>query len=380
MGQTRSILTTGVTGFLGARLTASLLAATSATVFCLVRGRSTEGAAKRMQARLSALGVPAEHRTRVVPVFGDLGVPGLGMPPADFDELADSVRTIYHCAARLSMVSETDRLSAINVGGTETMLRLAERGDGTVLHFVSTLGTLGASRQAGQPRVDESAVPTEVTAGGVGYTTSKMVAENTVRAAMRRGLPAVIHRPGLILGETATGACLDSDILVRIIRTCAEIGLAPRCPGWVPAATVDHVVRSITALGAADPALVGSTFHLADSRPLLLHQVFRHMRTAGYMISEIPTTEWEQVLREHPESTNCFAVLAMWKAVRYLLGTDPDHLFPQVSCDRTAGVLAQLGVPPSPPPDETLFHRMFEHLSRTGHLDTPPVLAAVAPG
>jgi thioester reductase-like protein len=364
------ILVTGVTGFLGSRLVAQLLRRTDSTVYCLVRGRSTEGAAKRVRARLEALGVTPGQQERAVPVFGDLSLPDLGLSPAGFAELADTVHTVFHCAAWLSLVATADRLTPINVGGTRSVVELAERGGGTTLHFVSTLGTLGSARRAGLPRVSESTAATHATTGGIGYTVTKMLAEDLVRDAGRRGVPVVIHRPGLIIGDSRTGVCLDNDILVRVMRAAIEAGQAPRCPGWMPVAPVDYVAEAIAVL-AEDPSSPGSTFHLAGAAPFPVYQAFRHTRSLGYPLVDVGYAEWEQALRERMDRPTCFAVLAMWEAVRYLLGAEPGYLFPQICCDQTLDTLTRLGLGHPPEPDQHLFHRMLNTLARQGVLAPP---------
>jgi thioester reductase-like protein len=82
------VLLTGATGFLSMELTARLLEDDDRRVWALVRASDQAGAEERVRATLSSLvSDPDAFANRVVPVAGDLTLPGLGLDPGRREEL-----------------------------------------------------------------------------------------------------------------------------------------------------------------------------------------------------------------------------------------------------------------------------------------------------
>ena len=82
-----AVLLTGATGFVGAFLLRELLAATQATVYCLVRGGTEAACRERLVAAWRCYGLPVETLgARVVVVPGDLAEPYFGLSEAAFED------------------------------------------------------------------------------------------------------------------------------------------------------------------------------------------------------------------------------------------------------------------------------------------------------
>ncbi|AYF74228.1 amino acid adenylation domain-containing protein [Nocardia yunnanensis] len=264
-GDPRSVLLTGATGFLGTFLLAELLDSTSATVYCLVRADSESAARQRLSAAATRYRLDlAAHTHRIVPVPGDLAKPRLGLSPERFAELADRVDLIHHNAAHVNHLAPYALLRAANVTGTAEVLRLATTGPVTPVHYIST-----ASLPDGPP---PSGLP--------GYIRTKWVAEQLVRAAAARGLAVHIHRPGLITGDSRTGAAGTDDAWWTMLRAMLVLGLAPDLPdGEVAMLPVDQAAAAIVHPSgrSGEPAVLlpAGTLSLKIIREELLDRGYR---------------------------------------------------------------------------------------------------------
>ena len=98
-GETRGILLTGATGFIGGDLLGRLLARDpEATVYCLTRARDAGQLEARCRTLLAWVGIGEPDRDRVVAVVGDVVHEDLGLGDA-YERLAGQVDEIYHVAA-----------------------------------------------------------------------------------------------------------------------------------------------------------------------------------------------------------------------------------------------------------------------------------------
>ena len=139
--QPRHVLLTGATGFLGAFLLSELLERTSADIHCLVRARSADEARKRLRQTLQVYSIwRDDFSARIVPVPGNLEMPGLGLSSQLAAQLASTIDVIYHSGATVNWIYPYERLKAPNVLGTQEILRLATRIKLKPVHFVSSLG------------------------------------------------------------------------------------------------------------------------------------------------------------------------------------------------------------------------------------------------
>src|SRR5262245_46895549 len=168
-----SILVTGATGFLGANLVRYLLA---------------QGEDVRILVRSSSKAKPliAQGAKAVVGDIADCQALQRALP---------GVGVIYHLAGRLYTpdvpAKEYDR---VHVQGTRALLDCCQKQPGLqrFIH-VSTTGVIGIT---GDRPADEHATCAPTNA----YEQTKWQAEQLVRVALQRGLPAVIVRPGLVYG------------------------------------------------------------------------------------------------------------------------------------------------------------------------------------
>ncbi|MFJ3620574.1 SDR family oxidoreductase [Streptomyces iakyrus] len=181
------------------------------------------------------------HRTPVPGadelLAGDLTAPRLGLDDAAYKDLARRVDAVVHCAAITGFSSGPDATHALNEAGTRQIVRLVEDAD-AVLYHVSTafVARTDLTRtRLGQDAGEASARPED-------YLDSKRAGEQVVRTS---GVPAVIIRPSVVIGDSRTGQISAFQgmhgILTGLLR-----GMLPLVP-LPPTSPVDFVPQDVVA-------------------------------------------------------------------------------------------------------------------------------------
>ncbi|KAI9373479.1 hypothetical protein BJX61DRAFT_381798 [Aspergillus egyptiacus] len=293
----KTVLLTGVTGFLGAFLLKDLVESTSAHIICMVRFAEPEdddqpGGIARIRRNLLDLGIwhdSVMERVTILP--GNLSRSRFGLSPDAFEELAARVDVIVHAAATVNLVYPYATLRGPNVGGTREILRLACLGNATV-QYVSTNGVLPPSGQKGWSEDTMLAVDDVPTKLLDGYGQTKWVAEQLVLEAGRRGLPVKIHRAGTISGHSQTGAANAWDLLSALIVESIKLGKYPNVEGWRAEMTpVDFVSKAIIHLANQTQA-DQTVLHLGDPDPVDTQSVFHDLAALGYPTEPLPWDQW----------------------------------------------------------------------------------------
>jgi thioester reductase-like protein len=260
------LLMTGFPGFLGSALLPRLLARrTHVRALVLVQARHLDTACRRIREIEEAH--PHVHG-RVDVVEGDITQPGLGMHHVPHDELGD-VTEVWHLAAVYDLATSADLARRVNVDGTANVLdfcRSRERLER--LQYVSTCYVSGAYAGVfAENDLDEGQTFRNH------YEETKFDAEVLVRKAMADGLPATIYRPGIVVGDSTTGATQKYDgpyFVATFLRRQAPLALVPRVapPDDVRFCLVprDFVVDAMDTLSATDLS-IGKTYALTDPHP-----------------------------------------------------------------------------------------------------------------
>jgi thioester reductase-like protein len=369
----RRILLTGATGFLGSHLLHGLLERTGAQIVCIVR------AANHVEARRRVLDNLAEHRLdagahadRIEALTGDVTLPRLGQDQAAWDDLARRIDWIYHNAAMVNFAYPYKLLKSANVDSLREVLRLTIRDHVKPLHFVSSLGIFTSDDYEGR-LVDEELILEPGSKFDCGYVQTKWVADKLACRARERGLPVAIYRLGLVTGDTVHGIGGADGLIIRMIKSCIQMGLAPDFEIHVETLPVDYAAQAISHLSRS-PASLGKNFHLANSHTLPWHQLIDWIVLAGYRIRKVPYDAWkEELLRQTRLSTDN----AMYPLVPLMRETmSQEQLFASArmarfSCRNTEAGLHGTGLS-CPPLDLRLLATYMAHFVSTGMIQPPP--------
>jgi len=112
-------------------------------------------------------------------------------------EVFRNVKTVYHCAAVVSLGCGSDTLLDTNVIGTKNVVDAALKSGVEKLCFVSSIAACGKATRG--EMIDEESRWVDAIYRSP-YSLSKYLSEQEVWKAIARGLNAVIVNPGVILG------------------------------------------------------------------------------------------------------------------------------------------------------------------------------------
>jgi nucleoside-diphosphate-sugar epimerase len=203
-------------------------------------------------------GVLPTHR-KIEVVRGDVTRPDLGLQYDLKQFVAQATTTIIHGAADTSFSSDLSAARAVNVAGTEQMMRFAA--DCPRLKAFCHLSTVYVSgKRTGTIREEDL----EHNFGFVNaYEQSKYESEQLVASQAHR-LPATVVRLSTILGGSLDGAVTKNRAIHYALRFFFH-SLAPMVPGKkespVDLIASDYAAESV-ALAALDQFTAGSTWHV----------------------------------------------------------------------------------------------------------------------
>ncbi|AFY33172.1 thioester reductase domain-containing protein [Calothrix sp. PCC 7507] len=290
--QVNNLLLTGVTGFLGAFLLYELLQRTQSDIYCLVRAESSDLAKNTIQNHLKFYLLWDESfSARIIPIIGDLSQPLLGLTKEQFQRLAHQIDVIYHNGALVNSILPYTAFKAINVLGSQEILRLASLVKVKPVHFISTLSVVQSVNYSKDQVIREENILDCWEKLHNGYAQSKWVAEKIMTIAHSRGIPISIYRPGMITGSSQTGICKHQDLLSTVLKSFIELESAPDLDVMWDITPVDYVSQAIAHLSMQQASL-GKVFHLCNPQPLSMTSMIDYIRSFGYTITMAQYDDW----------------------------------------------------------------------------------------
>ena len=262
-GPRGAVLLTGASGFLGAQVARRLLACTDYTIYALIRAADSTSAAHRLsRAWWDWPELAGAIGNRVQVLAGDVGQARLGLSEDDYAGLVAGLTHIVHTAADLRVNAPIAELRKTNLQGTEHVLELAQaaQADHGLARYAHVSTAYVAGGRTGP--VPEDAL-TDAYGFSCAYEFSKYEGERLVQAA-RADLPISVFRPGMIVGDSATGEIKTFNTLYFPLRLYLD-GRLPLMPASrtqrVNLVPVDYVADAIVRLTLA-PEAAGLNFHL----------------------------------------------------------------------------------------------------------------------
>lgn len=263
------VLVTGFPAFTARRMAAAIVDRDpSARVFLLSRTKFAD------EARALASSLPPDKGGRIEVVEGDVCDMDLGLSGREYATLAGEITAIQHMAGIYYMGVDRSTARRVNVDGTRGVIELA--GEAPRLRRLVHWSTAAVSgRRKGvilEEELDEGQSFHNF------YEETKFEAEKLARAAQRT-LPITIVRPGIVVGDSATGEIdkLDGPYYFIVLISTNLLPMRMPLPGRGTAplhlVPIDFVIESGYRL-ACDERAAGKTFHLTDPNPLPARRVY----------------------------------------------------------------------------------------------------------
>lgn len=257
------VLLTGATGFIGTWVAKEFLRTTDVQMIALVRAENEAAATGRLRrAWWDHPDLTKSLGDRIQVIAGDITVQDFGLGGEAYSRLAQSVTRIVHTAADIRLKAPLEELRRTNVRGTVNLLELAHsahrhHGLGRFVHFSTAY--IAGSRPG---KVHENNLSHTFDFANA-YEQTKYEAEILVKATAI-SLPVTILRPGMVVGDSRTGAIKTFNTLYFPLRLYLEgrHRILPVNPSLrVNMVPVDYVAGMAVQL-SLNPAATGLTFHL----------------------------------------------------------------------------------------------------------------------
>jgi len=280
----KTMIVTGGTGFVGAFLAAELVRQGCRVIF-LTRRKRGFSSAERVR-RILGFAAPELDNTferSCTVVESDITGTGLDISPDSFSRIrALKPEALFHCAGSVDF-DEKNRQSTMltNVKGTASVCDLAGALGVRRFHHMSTLYVAGTRTG----RISEKDFSLRGPFNNA-YEESKARAEDVVRRwSIRTGIPYVIYRLPIVLGDSLTGKALSFTgfygffkpfWLVAQMARGGQSSLYVRCglESTIDLVPIDWAAKTILLAGSKD--VEGSTtLHLTYDRPSSFLQVAR---------------------------------------------------------------------------------------------------------
>lgn len=211
-GAPRTVLLTGASGVVGSALLQRLR---DLDVVCLVHRSPVSG-----------------PNVTVLP--GDVTEPMLGLGEQAYLKLAAKVDAVVHCAAITSFNCVDRSIDTTNITGTEHVAAFAAAANAVLYHVSTAFVHTTADGDRGRTAVR--------------YAASKSAGEQVVRSS---GVPHVILRPSVVIGNSATGEISAFQGLYKVVAGIlrGSVPIIPFDPAWpidfVPADVVADVIARV---------------------------------------------------------------------------------------------------------------------------------------
>jgi thioester reductase-like protein len=369
----RSLFLTGATGFLGSHLLGEILQHTEADVYCLVRAKDIEEGRQRVIQKLKENYLWQDtYVRRIFPVAGDIGSPHLGIHPAEWEHLAQTVDAIYHCAAWVNFTYPYRALKPANVDSVQELINLALQTRMKPFHHISTLSVVDSFPAS--MLVTENIPLDNGTSTKQGYARSKWVAEKLLLQAREKGLLVSIHRPGLIGGHSQTGVSNNKDFVWALVKGCIQLGLAPDTfEGWIltPVDTITDALLYIS----GQPNWMNKNFHYMSRTTVPWSDIVRWLQAYGYKLDILPVNQWvKALLRQTEQQDNALHPFLPMLTGSSILAQQPNTqewiASPEIDCQNFEMVLAELSRS-NPVMEQGLFETYLKYLIGANYLPQP---------
>lgn len=261
----KHVFLTGATGNVGGRILAEFLSDPEYRVTALVRAPSRAAALQRLAPVLTFWEVPPPG-DRLDVLVGDIERPDLGLDVEARRHLAGAITHIVHCAANIKLNLPVEDARQLIVEGTRQVLKVARSAHSAGrlqrFVFVSTMEVAGDYDGI----VYEEFLDNYPRKFLNTYEIAKAEAEAIIRDEIAGGLPAVVVRPSMVVGESSTGKALGYQSFYYMLD---DMYLKPKGAVLPRGCNVEtcpvDLLAMVVRLAGEDAEAVGKVFQVTQS-------------------------------------------------------------------------------------------------------------------
>jgi amino acid adenylation domain-containing protein/thioester reductase-like protein len=296
---TKNSLITGANGLMGVHLLTSLLAATDHHFTCLVRGKDDADAERRFSSTVSYFKLEQKiDRSRVTLLRGDFGQDRLGLEPAQYAALEDSIQRIYHVGSHVNNWLPYEGIKEVNVEGTRRLLILARSGRKKSFHYAST-STFSPEKEDKAVFLESDVISPRDINKYNGYDISKYASEALCELSRKDGFDCNIYRLVWVGGQLATGHSKLNDGLNIMLRILLTLGVYPKGNYLHDIMPVDLMADAIASVQSkANSTSYNITSQSNESINLL--KIVAMLEAMGYTLREVSIDKFVEALKSHP--------------------------------------------------------------------------------
>lgn len=289
----KNVLLTGASGFVGIHLLHSLLQK-NCTVHCLVRCSDEKEGMAKVLAAFAKEKIPVNTKllAGIIILKGGLTADRLGLDKNTYDRLAETVDSVFHNAAQVSVVRSYNSLRKVNVLSTLELIRFASTKVKKTFNYVSTQAVFPQITDF--PELHETYY--EVHKGlKDGYQQSKWASEELLRQASERGLNVSVYRLGRVSGATGTGLFNTQDLYWSLVSCGLNVKALPLLDVkevWTP---VDYVGKVVVELAANSTSGV---YHIISEQMAEFSQLNKWLSEFGFEFDMLNIPQWLQLVAE----------------------------------------------------------------------------------
>ena len=365
----QAVLLTGANGFLGSSLLYQLYHLTSATIYCLIRGKDAEEVKHKWEHTLNYYAPQFKDDPRIRLLAGDLEKAYLGLSMEQFMVLAETIDIIYHNGAAVNHLYSYELLRAANVLSVKELLKLATMKKPIPIHYVSTLSAAGNYTDNVNTIIEDFIYTHPNPPPGDGYSQTKWIAEQLLAKAHQQQFPIKIYRPGWILGHSTSGIIApEKNHLLMLIKGCLQLGFAPDWDIELDILPVEYVSQMIvkTSLNKKIPYNV---FNLINPNKLAWNDLMTYLKQRGYRLSLCSPKKWRELLAKDATPENALYSLI----TLYINQNDNDWMdnLKKIAAANNQNTLHAFKENKMKFPliDQHMLTTYFNYLEKTGFLD-----------